>query len=596
MNPSRPPRRSSRSNDSTNRPPPPRRVPRPDSDSRDSARPSRPLAPGASRPRLRLEPPPRTDQPRLRLEPPPSRPDQPRLRLEPTKPKQPRLRLEPPPPAPPRRPLEPPRTDPPRGSHAPPRSQQRRPPEPGRRAAQGIAKANREHPADAVLREVLRSTHGLPREISGEVARLVFRFYRWHGLLSQRLDLPGRIRSAGDYAARFVAEPASFDAAQLARIIPPWTSEHLAVDEPWLRSIQGEPSLWLRARPGTGAALATELGECEIPDPARLPDALIYRGATDLFRTAGFQAGRFELQDVSSQIVGHCCGPQPRETWWDACAGEGGKTLLLADLLANTGTVWATDRAEWRLDKLRLRAGRAGIFNIRWKAWDGGARLPVPKRRMDGVLLDAPCSGIGTWQRNPQARWTTTPDDIRELARIQADLLRHAAEAVRPGGRLVYAVCTLTRDETSLVAEAFTRDHPDFEPMPVPAPWSSPVPVPGPAPSIDAVESVPLDPAVAEPASAEPAPIEPAPIEPAPIEPAPIEPAAMDAATVDPVPVETVAVEPVAVDPVTAAPLPAPLPAPESEAPTNHLWLRAQPHGGNGMFVALWRRRALPEG
>ncbi|HMO65414.1 MAG TPA: 16S rRNA (cytosine(967)-C(5))-methyltransferase, partial [Verrucomicrobiota bacterium] len=150
-------------------------------------------------------------------------------------------------------------------------------------------------------------------------------------------------------------------------------------------------------RPGTGALLAAELREAAAPFPA-LPDTLRYAGPLDLFRTEPFQAGRFELQDLASQLVGHLCAPQPGETWWDACAGEGGKMLHLSDLMQNRGLIWASDRSARRLAALRLRAARARCFNWRAAPWDGGLRLPT-RTRFDGVLLDAPCTGLGTWGR-----------------------------------------------------------------------------------------------------------------------------------------------------------------------------------------------------
>ncbi|HWA26223.1 MAG TPA: RsmB/NOP family class I SAM-dependent RNA methyltransferase, partial [Lacunisphaera sp.] len=152
---------------------------------------------------------------------------------------------------------------------------------------------------------------------------------------------------------------------------------------------------------------------------------------------------------------------QPGETWWDACAGEGGKTMHLSDLMQGKGTIWASDRSIRRLAKLKERAARAKVFNYRTAEWDGGAKLPT-KTKFDGVLVDAPCSGIGTWQRNPHARWTTQPNDVHELAAVQTRLLNHAARALKPGGRLIYAVCTLTRAETTAVADAFTAAHPEF--------------------------------------------------------------------------------------------------------------------------------------
>jgi len=206
------------------------------------------------------------------------------------------------------------------------------------------------------------------------------------------------------------------------------------------------------------------LGDCEtVPN---FPSALIYRGLTDLFRSAQFHAGQFELQDLGSQIVGHVCAPQPNETWWDACAGEGGKTLHLSDLMQNKGLIWASDRADWRLKSLKRRAGRAKVFNYRSASWNGGPKLPT-KTKFDGVLIDAPCTGVGTWQRNPHARWTTEAADALELRRLQVQLVRNSAAAVKPGGRLIYAVCSLTRAETTDVTTELTKLLEGFAVLPL---------------------------------------------------------------------------------------------------------------------------------
>ena len=194
-------------------------------------------------------------------------------------------------------------------------------------------------------------------------------------------------------------------------------------------------------------------------------DTLEYTGAQDLFRTAEFHSGEFELQDLSSQAVGFICNPQQGETWWDACAGEGGKTLLLSELMENKGLIWASDRASWRLKFLKRRAARSRAFNYRTAPWDGSSRLPT-KTKFNGVLVDAPCTGIGTWHRNPHARWTTTQQDVIELSQLQCQLLGNVATSLKPGGKLVYSVCTLTRSETAAVADAFERARPDFEPLP----------------------------------------------------------------------------------------------------------------------------------
>src|SRR6185503_8199501 len=123
-----------------------------------------------------------------------------------------------------------------------------------------------------------------------------------------------------------------------------------------------------------------KLGECWISGNPGLGDTLEYRGREDLFRMREFHAGAFEVQDISSQIVGLTCAPEPGETWWDACAGEGGKLLHLSDLMQNKGLIWASDRVEWRLKRLKLRAGRAKAFNYRSAIWDGGAKPPTKTR------------------------------------------------------------------------------------------------------------------------------------------------------------------------------------------------------------------------
>jgi len=192
----------------------------------------------------------------------------------------------------------------------------------------------------------------------------------------------------------------------------------------------------------------------------------MYFGKADLFRTPEFHSGEFELQDINSQAVGFVCAPEPRQTWWDACAGEGGKLLHLSDLMRNQGLIWASDRAEWRLRRLKRRTARARVFNYRAALWDGGPKLPT-KGKFDGVLIDAPCSGTGTWQRNPHARWTLLPSDVKELKKVQLKLLTHAANAVKPGGKIIYSVCSLARSESSDVVEEFENLKLGFTPVQV---------------------------------------------------------------------------------------------------------------------------------
>lgn len=345
------------------------------------------------------------------------------------------------------------------------------------RAARIIESSQAGIPADAALRDFFARKRPDSAERAA-VTHAVFSFFRWLGWLEPREPLSRRIQAALKLDDRFRSDPQFFKPEALdARAIPAWVAEEVQVTPDWLRSLQTAPLLWLRARPGTASELAGQLGACQpvgkvlAPNPtsavqasALVPDALAFSGSQDLFRTAAFQAGRFEIQDLASQFVGSCCAPAPGETWWDACAGEGGKTLHLADLMMNRGLIWSSDRSSRRLEVLKRRAARAQLFNYRTAAWDGSARRPT-RTMFDGILLDAPCSGVGTWQRNPHARWTTTREDVERLSGLQRSLLENVLPALKPGGRLVYAVCTLTRAETSAVSEAFSAAHPELEPV-----------------------------------------------------------------------------------------------------------------------------------
>ena len=322
-------------------------------------------------------------------------------------------------------------------------------------------------PADQALRESLTQNRHYTAPLQRrETVRAVFTYFRWWNWLDDKESLQKQLEAALKLQDRFSKTPASFKPEGLAaRAVPDWLKAEMdVIPADWLRQLQREPTLWIRAKAGTAAALAAKLVQCATTPHA--PDALTYTGLKDLYRTPEFQAGDFEIQDLASQLVSLAAAPQPGETWWDACAGEGGKTMHLADLMQNKGLLWASDRSARRLAKLKDRASRAQIFNYRAAPWEGGAVLPT-KTKFDGVLIDAPCSGVGTWQRNPHARWTTMPKDVHELAAIQGKMLTNAAPALKSGGRLVYAVCTLTRAETTAIADAFTAAHPEFEPQPV---------------------------------------------------------------------------------------------------------------------------------
>lgn len=331
-------------------------------------------------------------------------------------------------------------------------------------AEEVISKSDREHPADFVLRAELKRQRGLSRQSAREISRAVFAYFRWFGWLDPKKPLAGNIFVALQLGEKFSREPHSFSDEELRKAIPAWTANCMEFSTPWLRALQSEPKLWLRTKRNRAEEISRTLGDCFPVSDSQLADALDYRGEQDLFRTPEFQNGDFELQDISSQAVGVICDPKPGAAWWDACAGEGGKLLHLSELMENKGLIWASDRAEWRLKKLRQRTARAKVFNYRAALWNGGKNLPT-KTKFDGVLVDAPCSGIGTWQRNPHARWTSSPEDVRELAEVQRGLLLRVADSVKSGGTLIYSVCTLSREETIGVVEFFAHQRKDFAPL-----------------------------------------------------------------------------------------------------------------------------------
>ncbi len=175
-------------------------------------------------------------------------------------------------------------------------------------------------------------------------------------------------------------------------------------------------------------------------------------------QTAPWQDGLVEVQDEGSQLLALGCGAPRGGLVVDLCAGAGGKTLALAAEMANQGRILASDADRRRLSRLRARAQRAGVAIVEERLLDPGRELSAlgdVRGAADLVLVDAPCSGTGTWRRNPETRWRLTPERLDLLVKLQAHLIDVAAELVRPGGFLVYAVCSLLEEEGRAQAEAF---------------------------------------------------------------------------------------------------------------------------------------------
>ena len=194
-----------------------------------------------------------------------------------------------------------------------------------------------------------------------------------------------------------------------------------------------------------------------------LPQALRLTGSIGAIQNLpGFSAGWWTVQDSSAQLVSHLLDPQSGEVVIDACAAPGGKTTHMAELMQDKGTIWAGDRKTSRLNKLKANAERLQLRSI--KICPGDSRsLPQFTNIADRVLLDAPCSGLGTLHRHADARWRQTPASVQELANLQKELLAHTATWVKPGGILVYATCTLHPLENERAVEWFLSHHPQWQ-------------------------------------------------------------------------------------------------------------------------------------
>ena len=195
----------------------------------------------------------------------------------------------------------------------------------------------------------------------------------------------------------------------------------------------------------------------------QLPQALrIEAGAGDIRQLPGYQAGWWIVQDGSAQLVTHLLDPQPGETILDACAAPGGKTTHIAELMEDRGTIWASDRSATRLKKVAQNAYRLKLQSINALAEDS-RHLDRFSNQCDRVLLDAPCSGLGTLHKRPDIRWRQTPEKIAKLTILQQELLNKAATWVKPQGILVYATCTLNLQENEKVIQSFLETHPNWE-------------------------------------------------------------------------------------------------------------------------------------
>ena len=341
---------------------------------------------------------------------------------------------------------------------------------------------------EAIAYELVRSARRRPEELSGETRdQLLLLVYEARsGVNAEALaSEAGQLLRANVSTDRLVHEDAGLgntsgtDRQALRLSFPTWLYERFVND------LGEEEAQALCVGFNTRAPLAVRVNTVKVDREAlrlRLasegvtarptelsPDGLIFETRVNAFGLPSFKEGMFEVMDEGSQLVAEAVATPPRGRVADACAGAGGKTLALAAQLGGAGRVLALDVAGKKLEELRKRARRAGLSNVLARQLEEGKPWPAEAKLggWDRVLVDAPCSGLGTLRRNPEARWRLTPKTVDSFPARQLGLLVEYAPLVEVGGRLIYATCTVLREENEKVIERFCAERPEFVPFPL---------------------------------------------------------------------------------------------------------------------------------
>ncbi|MFM2392034.1 MAG: hypothetical protein RLZZ546_11 [Bacteroidota bacterium] len=202
--------------------------------------------------------------------------------------------------------------------------------------------------------------------------------------------------------------------------------------------------------------------DIDIASVPNVQDAAYLAERVNIHATAAFKDGLFELQDPGSQLIGSYLQVKPGMRVIDACAGAGGKSLQLACLMENKGTIIALDTEEWKLEELKKRAKRNGIHNIDARPI-AGKTIKRLRESADAVLLDVPCSGLGVLRRNPDAKWKLGPEFIENIKKTQAEILQNYSQMVKPSGKLVYATCSILPSENEIQVSSFLSKNSNFK-------------------------------------------------------------------------------------------------------------------------------------
>jgi 16S rRNA (cytosine967-C5)-methyltransferase len=341
-------------------------------------------------------------------------------------------------------------------------------------------------PADRILADWFRASRFAGSKDRRAIRDLVYRAIRRCGPVPQTGRAAMLALADEDPALLLLFDgsnygPAPVEEGELVAesgIAPEWLVERLAASD-----IEGREAAALLDRAPLDIrinALKADRAALELPvagEPLPTAQGVRLPFGTPVEQWPEYQDGLIEVQDGGSQLACEAARAKPGETVIDLCAGAGGKTLALAAAMAGGGTLIAADTDRGRLSKLAPRAERAGALiaeTILLNPGQEAETLAAWHGKADAVLVDAPCSGAGTWRRNPEARWRLDPAALERLTALQRHLLEVAAQLVRPGGRLVYVVCSLLDEEGAGQAAAFLADHPEFRAAPPALPLGRP--------------------------------------------------------------------------------------------------------------------------
>ncbi|MDY3332006.1 MAG: RsmB/NOP family class I SAM-dependent RNA methyltransferase [Pelistega sp.] len=356
-------------------------------------------------------------------------------------------------------------------------------------------------PADSVLSKWFKENRQLGGRDRGEVAEAVFdvlrhlRRYRHYaesgvGPAHMRLAILGLVHTLGraqvaevldtaqqEWLERVLKIEDSHIHAPVRFSLPDWLYTELSQQkdaDTLMAALNEKAPLDLRVNPLKAErdevlpVLQADEPRFNLEPTPYSPWGIRVNGKPSINRWSLFEKGAIEVQDEGSQLLCMLVSPRRSDMVIDFCAGAGGKTLLLGAMMRSQGRLYAFDVSGARLAKAKPRIARSGLSNVTCIQIESENDVRV--KRLAGkahrVLVDAPCSGVGTLRRNPDLKWRQTPEDLAELTQLQARILKSAARCVASGGRLVYSTCSLLPQENEAQVQAFLAEHPDFKLVP----------------------------------------------------------------------------------------------------------------------------------